>query len=113
MPSAFDGESLIDLATGERAAPAEIVVESGQHRAYIAPPWKLVWYRDGRKSELYHLENDPLELHDRAEEEGSVLEALSGKLRQWVECNLGDQRSDPIFAVDGAWTCYVGKKGER
>ena len=44
---------------------------------------------------------------------GAVLEALSGKLRQWVECNLGGQRSDPILAVDGAWTCYVGEKGER
>ena len=79
------GHHAVQLAHGERVAPKEIVVESGQHRAYIAPPWKLIWYKDGRQSELFHLENDPLELHDRAEDEKTVLEGLSEKLHQWVD----------------------------
>jgi len=113
LPSRFDGDSLLKLARGERAAPKEIVVESGQHRAYIAPPWKLIWHKDGRPGELFHLENDPLELHDRAEDEKRVLDELSAKLRQWVDRNLTGERTDPIYATDGAWSCYIGKKGER
>ena len=76
----FDGESLLTLARGERTGKSEIVVESGQHRAYIAPPWKLIWHKGGHKSELFHLQNDPLELNDRAEEEKAVLKELSEKL---------------------------------
>ena len=113
VPEKFDGDSLLALASGERTGKREIVVESGQHRAYIAPPWKLIWHRDGRKPELFHLKNDPLELNDRAGEEKAVVEALSVKLRRWVDQNLAGQRTDPIFATDGAWTCYIGEKGGR
>ena len=113
IPERFDGDSLLALARRERAAAEEIVVESGEHRAYIAPPWKLIWYKGGRKSELFHLKDDPLELNNRAEEEQVVLEELDDKLRHWVNRNLAGKRSDPIFAQDGAWTCYIGKKGER
>jgi len=112
-PSSFDGASLSALACGERRAPKEIVVESGQHRAYIAPPWKLIWHKDGRRSELFHLEDDPLELRNRAEEEKAVLQEMSEKLDQWVERNLAGERTDPIFASDGAWSCYTGRKGKR
>jgi arylsulfatase len=100
LPDHFDGQSLLQLARGERAAPQEIVVESTGQRGYIAPPWKLIWYADGRPSELFHPQNDPLELHDRAAEEKAVLEELSAKLRQWVARNLG-ARSDPIFQGAG------------
>jgi len=113
IPENFDGHSLLKLARGERAGKSEIVAETGQHRAYIAPPWKLIWHREGHKSELFHLKNDPLELNDRAEEEKAVLEGLSEKLRHWVDQNLRGERTDPIFATNGAWTCYIGKKGER
>jgi arylsulfatase len=112
MPEGFDGRSLVDLARGERTAPGEIVVESGQHRAYIVPPWKLIWHKDGRQSELFHLENDPLELHDRAAEEPAVLAELTEALDGWVVRNLGGERTDPIFATEGAWSCYIGRKGE-
>lgn len=107
-----DGASLSALARGERTTSDEIVVESGAHRAYLSPPWKLIWYRDGRKSELFHLENDPLELNDRAEEEQSVAKDLSEKLRHWVARNLAGERTDPILTTEGAWTCYIGKKEE-
>jgi len=113
IPQKFDGDSLLAVALGQRTAKEEIVVESGQHRAYIAPPWKLIWHKDGRKSELFHLENDPLELHNRAEEEKAVTAEVSEKLRDWVDRNLAGERTDPIFGSNGAWTCYIGKKGER
>lgn len=113
IPSKFDGASLLTLARGERTSRQEIVVESGQHRAYIVPPWKLIWHKDGRKRELFHVENDPLELNDRAQDEKAVLDELSEKLRHWVDQNLAGTRTDPIFASNGAWTCYIGQRGER
>lgn len=113
LPTRFDGQSLLQLARDQRAAPAEIVVESGGQRAYIAAPWKLIWHKNGHDSQLFHLIRDPLELHDRADEEAEVVGELSGKLREWVERNLAGERSDPIYATEGAWTCYTGRRGER
>ena len=63
--------------------------------------------------QLYDMAHDPLELHDRASQEPAVLAELSGKLAQWVKGNLGSERTDPIYAADGAWTCYIGEKGKR
>ena len=51
--------------------------------------------------------------HDRAGEESAVREALSEKLQQWVDRNLAGERTDPICATDGAWTCYTDDKGKR
>jgi arylsulfatase A-like enzyme len=111
QPTTFDGASLRELALGQRQAPQEIVVESGEHRAYMAPPWKLIWYKDGRQSELFQLRNDPLELYDRSQEVPTLVEELEGKLADWVAHHLAGDRSDPILASDGAWTCYIGERG--
>jgi arylsulfatase A-like enzyme len=111
LPTSFDGASLLSLARGERTAPSEIVVESAGHRCYMSPPWKLIWYRDGRPSELFHLQNDPLELRDRAAEQPSVSQELLSKLEAWVIRNLGERQSDPIYADPGPWTCQIDDKG--
>ena len=108
--SQLDGSSLRALAHGERQAPSEIVVEAQRGRAYIAPPWKLIWHKDGSPAELFHLVNDPLELNDRAEEEKQVARELSEKLRLWVEANLAGRRTDPIFETNGAWNCWLAEK---
>jgi len=113
LPDRFDGASLGKLVLGQRAAPAEIVAESGAHRGFLSPPWKLIWYREDKPSELFDLESDPLEIHDRAAEAPDVTAELEGKLAAWVEKQLSGERTDPIFAVQGAWTCYIGKKGDR
>jgi arylsulfatase A-like enzyme len=110
IPESFDGKSLISLALGRREAPEEIVVESDPDRVYIAPPWKLIWHKDGPESELFNLQNDPLELNDRAGEEKAVARELSEKLRDWVDRNLAGKRTDPMFATDGAWTCYIAER---
>ena len=102
FPQRFDGQSLIRVAQGQGSTPVEIVIESNNDRAYLAPPWKLIWHKDGRESELFHLENDPLELNDRADEERDTLAELTDKLRLWVKRNLLDGRPDPIYAHDNA-----------
>jgi len=112
LPTKFDGADLRSLARGERVSPKEIVVETGEHRAYLAPPWKLIWHTNG-SSELFNLETDPLELHDRAVERPALVEEVRGKLRSWVDRNLAEERTDPIFGRNGAWTCYIGDLGKH
>ena len=94
----FDGASLIALANGEREARREIVVESSQQRALIAPPWKLLWHSDDSPAELFHLANDPCEIHDRSREAPDVAEELAAKLLAWVSRHLAGERADPILA---------------
>lgn len=48
-----------------------------------------------------------MDLFDQGMEEAGVLEELTGKLRDRVEQNLGREPTDPIFASEGAWTCYL------
>lgn len=103
--SDFDGS---DVVSDTWVPREEIVVESGAHRAVLAPPWKLIWYADGSRAELFNTENDPLELNDRAEEQVEISSRLQRKLDAWVVSQLKQQRSDPIHSVDGAWTCYIG-----
>ena len=45
--------------------------------------------------------------------EDKVLEELTEKLRGWVAQNLGGERTAPIFASDGAWTCAIRESGKR
>jgi len=109
LPDKFDGTSLLPLAEGKGKAREEIVVESGEHRAYISPPWKLIWHKNG-ELELFNITEDPLELYDRSKDEKAVLEELSEKLHLWVEGNLKGERPDPMLATEGAWTCYIGRR---
>jgi arylsulfatase A-like enzyme len=96
VPDRFDGESLQGLVRGERRSKDEIVVESIDHRAYVAPPWKLIWYKNGREPELFHMANDPLELNDRVQEDSKVAGGLADRLDDWVDRNLGGERADPM-----------------
>ena len=57
--------------------------------------------------------NDDLQKSGCDIKEDAILEELTGKLRQWIERNLGGERTDLIYATDGAWTCYIDRKGER
>ncbi len=109
LPTSFDGQSLLTLARGEREGQGHIVAESGQHRAYLAPPWKLIWHKDGKAPELFHLENDPLEINNRASDMPSSTQTLSEKLQAWVNHNLANERNDPLMTSNGAWTCYTGR----
>ena len=110
----FDGASLRALAAGERQAPAEIVAEANGQRAYLAPPWKLIWYKGDRPAELFHLGNDPMEVNDRAADEPAVAAQLADKLRAWVARNLAGRRTDPLFEENGAWNCWLdGAVGVR
>ena len=107
VPARYDGAALQPLVRGEREGRSEMVVESLEDRVYLAPPWKLIWHKSGQKPELFHVDNDPLELNDRAAEEGAVVRDLSDRLSAWVEGNLGGTRQDPILGGgESAWRRY-------
>jgi arylsulfatase len=113
IPDSFEGKNVLDAVQRQVKKKNEIVVESGAHRAYISPPWKLIWHKNGEESELYHVTNDPLEINDRASEFKNKTEELTLKLHTWLLDNLKGERSDPIYANEGAWTCYIGAQGVR
>lgn len=71
----------------------------------LCPLPSLLPLREIFVSELFHLENDPLETHDRAPEQRGVVEELQDTLQDWVEENLAGERTDPIFETRGAWHC--------
>ncbi len=45
--------------------------------------WKLLWYFDGPRVELYDLENDPGERHNLADEHPELVKQLAEKLHRW------------------------------
>ncbi len=45
--------------------------------------WKLLWYFDGPRAELYNLADDPGEQHDLAREHPRRMEQLAAELRRW------------------------------
>lgn len=47
-------------------------------------PWKLLMNADGGGTELYHIENDPQERHDRKAEATATADALAAKLSKWI-----------------------------
>ncbi|MDF1515098.1 MAG: sulfatase-like hydrolase/transferase, partial [Anaerolineae bacterium] len=110
IPSEFDGRDLMEPDWFRSEPRSKIVVESGSHRALLSPPWKLIWHKDGTGYELFNLQNDPLELNDRTQQEIIIADQLKLHLHKWVEKNLKDNQSDPIYASDGAWTCFIGDK---
>ena len=87
--------NLLDAVRQGGTGRTEIVAEGQDQRAYLAPPWKLIVHKFGRR-ELYNLEADPMEINDRSREQKEVLEALTDKLRRWMSRHLGNARHDPM-----------------
>ena len=54
-------------------------------RALRKGPWKMVYFFEEDRYELYHLENDPGEKNDLAGQEETKLEELKNMLEEWVK----------------------------
>ena len=107
-PERVQGESLVPLfaeeADGGREpiAFSELPAPPGPEKehprlAVVEGPWKLVWNRDAPEEvpeyELYHHEEDPLNLHDIAGEHPEVVERLASRLERWWKW-AADQKLD-------------------
>lgn len=93
-----DGVSLRPLIEG--ATPREEVFseDGGGVRSIRAGDWKLIHYYDDGAFELYNVVGDPMEVEDRAEQDGEKVAELKGMLDAWVESSLGSEE-DPLEYV--------------
>ena len=48
-------------------------------------PWKLIYYYESESTELYHLQRDPQESHDRSAQERTKAIELKSDLMGWLQ----------------------------
>jgi len=110
LPDTLDGHPLLDLIGHEerdtdRVAVAEYTRYELGHdgfggleplRVYVRWPWKLV-INLHQTDELYNLEDDPSELHNRILDEGAAptRDALHDALIAWMDDHVDPQRGTP------------------
>ncbi|PYQ22157.1 MAG: hypothetical protein DMF81_13165 [Acidobacteria bacterium] len=89
-PPELNGRDLRPALHGARVPPEPLYAESlfgrlncrwSSLRAWTVDDWKLV---DGRRTELFHLTDDPTETRDRAAQEGPRVERMRADLRSAV-----------------------------
>ena len=60
--------------------------------------WKLIYYHEDGRNELYNLANDPAESMDVFASNSEIAADLSGQLKQWlVATNAKMPTPDPMF----------------
>ncbi|MBM3865734.1 MAG: choline-sulfatase [Verrucomicrobia bacterium] len=87
-PAGLDGRSLLPVLRGERTEIHEAVFgyfTDTQRMIRTADGWKLTWYPAIQRTELFHLNGDPDELHDLAGEPAHAarLADLRTRLGAW------------------------------
>jgi len=87
-PAGLDGRSLLPVLRGERTEIHEAVFgyfTDTQRMIRTADGWKLIWYPAIQRTELFHLNGDPEELHDLAGEPAHAarLADLRTRLGAW------------------------------
>lgn len=91
-----EGRSLVPLLAGGEVEGATIVAErhgfvtppnawmQGEERALLHDPWLLV-RSDGRGTRLFHLDDDPLAIHDLSATAAEEATRLESRLERWLE----------------------------
>jgi arylsulfatase A-like enzyme len=97
-PGQLDGRSFADVVQGKKESHHPFVVGYFQNkqRAIRTERWKLVWYPELKREQLFDLAADPDEKHDLSgqAEHAATQAELRRKLREW----LVEQR-DPVIAA--------------
>ncbi|MEQ2005847.1 MAG: sulfatase-like hydrolase/transferase [Limisphaerales bacterium] len=96
VPDTVQGRSLAPVLSGKAksAHPHVIGYFTNTQRAIRHDRWKLIWYPQAKRDQLFDLTNDPDELRDLASaprHAGKVAE-LKAKLEAWLKEN-----GDPLF----------------
>ena len=98
-PAGVDGKSLLPLLAGEPVHDRLVCDEGCGVRCLITDPWKLIHYYDDGTTELFHLRDDPMEVHDLASQRSDIRVSLEETLETWVAQTLAGVRKDPIEDV--------------
>ncbi|GJM61254.1 sulfatase family protein [Persicobacter diffluens] len=87
----FDGVNLLPFVKGEKAqAPHEYLYwKLGANRAIRNDQWKLVQH--GKKTELFHIANDPYETTDLYEQQPEIVKMLEEAYAAWDKDNMPAQ----------------------
>jgi arylsulfatase A-like enzyme len=88
-----DGVSIVPLLKGGAIADRPLYWhyphygnQGGEPSSIITQDdWKLIYYHEDGRDELYHLTKDPAEKHDLARREPSKAKALRAKLDAWLK----------------------------
>ena len=88
-----DGVSIVPLLKGGAIADRPLYWhyphygnQGGEPSSIITQDdWKLIYYHEDGRDELYHLTKDPAEQHDLARREPSKAKALRAKLDAWLK----------------------------
>jgi len=93
MPT--DGRSLLPLTRGEAQGRDHYFAETLAQRSICRDGWKYIWHKCAQ-DELYHVEDDPMEVVNLIDEESHRASALQNELFEWAQRNLAG-RPDPLL----------------
>ena len=99
---ALDGTSLLPIIDGRKTGREELVLEDEEERALLCKGWKYIYDYERDVDALYDLANDPMEVVNLAEKEGSRRAEMRTTLEEWVDTNLAG-RSDPLMEAIAKW----------
>jgi arylsulfatase len=122
-PKSMGGEDLIRIANGEESCPSKIYSNQGlwtAKRAIRAGNWKLVKtthkaFWDTPDTELFNLDEDPLETVNLAGDEPETVDRLELQMTRWLRNELGGG-ADPLALIVSrglpvyAWVEIVSKQ---
>ncbi len=88
-----DGVSLVPLLKGKSLEPRPLFWhyphygnQGGEPSSILLrDPWKLIYYHEDGRYELYNLADDPAEKHDLADRQAERVDAMSRELQTWLE----------------------------
>ncbi len=99
----LDGKSLVPVMRGEQARVretlySEIDYGSGQHWLQEGP-WKYIWFGVTQEEQIFNVDDDPRELHDRSGEEAARLKPL----RETLARNLQGRDAQEHWIGQAVW----------
>ncbi len=90
IPASVQGLSLLPVLSGAKEAVHDAIYgyyTDTQRMIRTADGWKLIWYPKAGRTQLFHVREDPQELHDLSEASSAQgrLERLRQELQKWLQ----------------------------
>ena len=118
---AVDGVSLVPLLSGKSIEDRPLFWHYPHYGNQGGEPssimlqddWKLIYYHEDQRCELYHLKTDMIEAHDLSERQADRVASMKSVLNQWLtETDAKFPEPDPEFSSDQRQTRWARLKSE-